>query len=273
MHRKRLTLVGVVLGAGLAAWAVGLAAGPASGQVKAQHAPKVTVVTVTAGKPSELAFKLSKSSLIPVGTVTFKVTNQGLVGHTFEICTSPSANSKPNSCKGKVTPMLQPGKSASITVTLKKGTYEFVCTLPGHANAGMKGLLGIGVKVAATPVAAATPTSTPTTPSGSSSTPAAKPCNSPQPSTVNVVEFEWGFTVSPTTVPCGPITFNQSNTGTTAHDFVIENLLGGAGQGSVITPGQTTTMTVTLTPAVWNYNCDIPTHKALGMLGSLTVTG
>jgi uncharacterized cupredoxin-like copper-binding protein len=167
--------------------------------------------------------------------------------------------------------MLQPGKSASITVTLKKGKYEFICTLPGHASGGMKGLLGIGVKVAATPVASTSPTPTPTP--TTSTTQTAKPCNSPQPSTVNVVEFEWGFTVSPTTVPCGPITFNQSNTGTTAHDFVLENMVGGAGQGSVISPGQTTTMTVTLTPAVWNYNCDIPTHKSLGMFGSLTVTG
>jgi len=34
-----------------------------------------------------------------------------------------------------------PTQSATISVTLKKGIYEYLCTAPGHANAGMKGAL------------------------------------------------------------------------------------------------------------------------------------
>ena len=36
--------------------------------------------------------------------------------------------------------LLGPGKSATLVVTLKKGKkYTYICTVPGHAAAGMKG--------------------------------------------------------------------------------------------------------------------------------------
>ena len=37
-----------------------------------------------------------------------------------------------------------PGKSATATFTLAKGTYSFECTVSGHAQAGMKGTLVVG---------------------------------------------------------------------------------------------------------------------------------
>jgi hypothetical protein len=46
----------------------------------------VTVITVTAGKPSELGFKLSKSSLVPAGTV-LQVTIRKIT--RLRICTRP----------------------------------------------------------------------------------------------------------------------------------------------------------------------------------------
>lgn len=60
------------------------------------------------------------------GKVTFKFTNKGRVKHDFKIA-------------GKKTPVLRPGKSASLTVTLKTGKYKYICTVPGHVSAGMKG--------------------------------------------------------------------------------------------------------------------------------------
>jgi uncharacterized cupredoxin-like copper-binding protein len=99
--------------------------------ITAGGAAKPTVITVTAGKPSELAFKLSKSSMVPSGTVTFKVTNKGNLPHDFKVGT-------------KKTAMLSPGKSATLTVTLKKGKkYPYLCTVPGHAAAGMKGVFTV----------------------------------------------------------------------------------------------------------------------------------
>jgi uncharacterized cupredoxin-like copper-binding protein len=81
-----------------------------------------TTVGVT-GK--EFSFTLTRKSA-PHGTVTFRFTNKGKLKHDFKIA-------------GKKTKLLSPGKSATLTVTLKKGTYPYICTVPGHAAAGMKG--------------------------------------------------------------------------------------------------------------------------------------
>jgi len=85
-------------------------------------AAKATTITVTA---KEFSFTLSKKTA-PQGTVTFKVTNKGKLDHDFKIGT-------------KKTALLKPGKSAMLRVTLKKGTIAYLCTVPGHAAAGMKG--------------------------------------------------------------------------------------------------------------------------------------
>src|SRR4051812_19094285 len=90
-----------------------------------QSAPRATTVTVAAGSPSEFKFKLSKAS-VPAGSVTFNVTNKGTLPHDFKIA-------------GKKTPLLQSGKTAKLTVTIKKGANAYLCTVSGHAAAGMKG--------------------------------------------------------------------------------------------------------------------------------------
>jgi uncharacterized cupredoxin-like copper-binding protein len=87
-----------------------------------------TAVAVTAGKPSEFKFTLSKKA-VAKGVVSFKFTNKGMIAHDFKIA-------------GKRTAALKTGKSQTIKVTFKKaGKYPYLCTLPGHAAAGMKGTL------------------------------------------------------------------------------------------------------------------------------------
>ena len=40
--------------------------------------------------------------------------------------------------------MIQPGKSAKLAVTFKKaGKFSYLCTVPGHAAAGMKGVFTV----------------------------------------------------------------------------------------------------------------------------------
>jgi uncharacterized cupredoxin-like copper-binding protein len=95
----------------------------------ALSAPTATSVTVTAGKPSELKFTLSKRS-VPKGLVTFTVTNKGALSHDFKI-------------GGKKTVLLKPGKTATLKVTLKAGKAPFLCTVAGHAAGGMKGTLTV----------------------------------------------------------------------------------------------------------------------------------
>jgi uncharacterized cupredoxin-like copper-binding protein len=108
----------------------------------AEAATHATTVTVTAGKPSEFGFLLSTKSF-KHGSVTFKVTNGGNIPHDFKICASPKGGTA-NTCTGTVTTLLSPGSSATLTHTFKtKGTYEYLCTVPGHAAGGMKGDLKV----------------------------------------------------------------------------------------------------------------------------------
>jgi uncharacterized cupredoxin-like copper-binding protein len=101
-----------------------------------------TTVTVTAGKPSEFGFKLSTKSF-PHGAVTFKITNGGNLPHDFSICTAPTKTAA-NTCARKGTALISPGSSATFKYTFAKaGTYEYLCTVTGHAAGGMKGLLKV----------------------------------------------------------------------------------------------------------------------------------
>jgi uncharacterized cupredoxin-like copper-binding protein/mono/diheme cytochrome c family protein len=161
--RTRLA-VGLCAAACLVAWGTLSASGMVAHKAVT---PKVVKVKVTAGKPSELAFTLSTKKVAAPGTVTFLVTNMGRLPHTFEICSSPKGGSA-NSCKGKVTPSLAHGKSATLTVKLIKGQYEYLCTVPGHAAAGMKGLIGVGVTPTPAPVGSGGSGSTGTGTSGGS---------------------------------------------------------------------------------------------------------
>jgi mono/diheme cytochrome c family protein/uncharacterized cupredoxin-like copper-binding protein len=134
----------------LAGSVLGFAAASAVGRPGPSSAakPVKSTVNVTAGIPSELAFTLSKTSA-GVGTVTFKVKNSGTVAHSFKVCMAAAKTSATNTCIGKATKLIDPGKTAVLVVTFTKaGTYEYVCTVAGHAAGGMKGLVGIGVKVA-----------------------------------------------------------------------------------------------------------------------------
>jgi uncharacterized cupredoxin-like copper-binding protein len=89
-----------------------------------------TTVAVTAGKPTEFRFTLSKRT-VAKGALTFNVTNRGTVRHDFRIA-------------GKKTVSLAPTKTATLRVTIgKAGKYAYMCTLPGHAAGGMKGILTV----------------------------------------------------------------------------------------------------------------------------------
>jgi uncharacterized cupredoxin-like copper-binding protein len=101
-----------------------------------------TAVNVTLSKSNEFRFVLSKSS-VPHGTVKLTFTNNGNLPHDFKLCSSNKGGTG-DSCTGKVTPMITPGNSATLSVNLTKpGKYEYLCTVSGHAATGMKGLLTV----------------------------------------------------------------------------------------------------------------------------------
>ena len=134
MNRVRTSFVGVAVLFAAFAWTVAASAHTGSADA--------TVVTVTAGKPTDFSFTLSTKT-IKTGATTFKVTNKGVLAHTFKVCSSSKGGSA-NSCAGKGTASINPGKSATLTITFsKKGSYEYLCTVPGHAAGGMKGDLKV----------------------------------------------------------------------------------------------------------------------------------
>jgi uncharacterized cupredoxin-like copper-binding protein len=110
------------LSAALAAAAV-IVGASASAVVASTSHSQATTVKVTA---KEFSFALSTKSA-KAGAVTFVVTNKGKLAHDFKIA-------------GKKTALINPGKTKTLTVTIKKGSNPYLCTVPGHAAAGMKGI-------------------------------------------------------------------------------------------------------------------------------------
>jgi uncharacterized cupredoxin-like copper-binding protein len=135
--KLKITGLGVVALAATLLYVLLAAAGTAATQTA-----KGTVISVTAGKPSEFKFSFSAKS-VKHGAVTFKFTDKGALPHALKFCSSPKGGSA-NSCAGKGTAVISPGKSTTLTITFAKaGSYEYLCTVPGHAAAGMKGDLKV----------------------------------------------------------------------------------------------------------------------------------
>jgi hypothetical protein len=118
-------------------------------------------VAVIAGKPGEFGFALSSREVAP-GLVRFTVTNKGKVIHSFKICTATTTRLSV-ACAGSVTKILKPDETATLLVRLTKGVHEFLCTIPGHASLGMRGLLGVAVNPPSVTTTSQTTTTTTTT--------------------------------------------------------------------------------------------------------------
>lgn len=79
------------------------------------------------------------STAAKAGKVTFTVTNKGQMDHWLGIMRSPVVLKQGMLESAAVlakSPQLSPGQSATVSATLTPGTYELVCLMPGHYNAG-----------------------------------------------------------------------------------------------------------------------------------------
>ncbi len=83
----------------------------------------------------ETEFKITLSKQPKAGPVVFDVKNVGKLPHDFVI-QGGGVNEK--------TPTLDPGATAKLKVTLKPGSYDVYCSIPGHKQAGMDVKLNVG---------------------------------------------------------------------------------------------------------------------------------
>jgi hypothetical protein len=133
----------------LLAAALGLAVlGAATAGVMTRAGTAKSTITVT-----EREFKIGLSSkTAKKGPVRLVVRNAGKYAHALSI---------KGAGVSKRTPLIKPGKSAVLLVTLRSGRYALWCPVPGHAAQGMKATLALrGVQATTTSASTTTTTDT-----------------------------------------------------------------------------------------------------------------
>ena len=108
------------------------AAASAPSSPAAESPAEAETVAVT---EREMSIELSEDSYSP-GSYTFEVVNEGRMPHDFVV--------ERDGSDVAATEILQPGQSATLTVTLEQGDYVFYCSVGSHRAAGMETPVTVG---------------------------------------------------------------------------------------------------------------------------------
>jgi plastocyanin len=93
-------------------------------------AAKGGTLTIPADPTGGLAYTSDKATS-PPGAIKFVSPNESPIQHNIAL-------------KGGATgPVVGSGGTSTFTATLKAGSYEFYCSVPGHEAGGMKGTLTV----------------------------------------------------------------------------------------------------------------------------------
>jgi mono/diheme cytochrome c family protein len=103
------------------------------GSQKALAKASAGVLTIPADPNGQLLFQF-KNAQAPAGPLTVKMPNPASIPHDIAIQGNGVNVTGPEVTNGGV---------SQFKVTLKPGKYPFLCTVPGHAQAGMKGTLTV----------------------------------------------------------------------------------------------------------------------------------
>ena len=253
------------------------------------------------GKEGAIAGKDNPDLTVNKGDkATIQIANEDGVEHQFEIV----------GLGVKSESVVQKGDAKSVTFTADKaGTYQYICNIPGHKEAGMLGKLTVqgeeedmGHQVALPQVTKPTVTldapkvvTVPDIARLASNVPA--PITRKTPATVNILletreviakiagESTYTYWTYNGTVP-GPmirvregdtVVLTVKNLGSQPHSIDL-HAVNGPGGGAVLTqtqPGSSTTFRFkALNPGVYLYHCaspHIPSHIANGMYGLILV--
>jgi uncharacterized cupredoxin-like copper-binding protein len=109
--------------------AVTVAGGAPSPKKPPPAKKKAAAKTVNVAE-KEFSIALAGGTSLKTGRYKFAVDNTGKIQHDLAI--------EGNGIKEIKTPLIDAGQSKSLDVDLKPGKYTFLCTVPGHEQAGMK---------------------------------------------------------------------------------------------------------------------------------------
>lgn len=108
---------------------------PSGGKAAAQPAAKGPGGTLKlSASPTLIAYNTKTLTSKP-GKVTIDFTNPAAIQHDVAI--------EKDGKQIAVSPLISSGKTTSVSANLAPGTYTFLCTVPGHADAGMQGTLTV----------------------------------------------------------------------------------------------------------------------------------
>ena len=161
---------------------------------------------------------------------------------------------------------LPAGATEEVTINAPAGEYEFYCNVPGHKEAGMVGTLVVREMDAAEQTV-----DTANEDAAVDEEQAADEAAGEVPAEAaaqTVTSFDIYFEPKEITIPSGTdVTFTLPNDGVTLHNFAIDDL----GIDVDIDPGATQEVVINAAPGSYEYYCNVPGHKAAGMVGTLIV--
>lgn len=99
------------------------------------------------------------------------------------------------------------------------------------------------------------------------------PAGSAPAGTILVTTSEYKFAPATLTAPAGSVTFRITNNGAETHEFEIFQGETVVDEVEDIVPGITRDLTLTMAPGAYTFVCVLNGHDALGMKGTLTITG
>lgn len=123
----RRALLSVLLGVVVLVAAVCTGASAAASPAPTAHAggggPHLVIVKM-------VDFRLLQPAFLPPGHYTFRAINEGRAPHALQISGPGVTNAR--------TPVVQAGQAADLTVTLRRGVYDFWCPVANHRQMGMQ---------------------------------------------------------------------------------------------------------------------------------------
>jgi uncharacterized cupredoxin-like copper-binding protein len=105
-------------------------AAPTTSETQTSNAQTTTAASAQTVDVTETEFKIALSSTdLKAGSYEFDVSNEGQAPHDL-VVEGPGVDDQK-------TPVIDGGKTTTLKVDLKSGTYELYCSVPGHKEAGM----------------------------------------------------------------------------------------------------------------------------------------